>query len=233
MTGIDLTQRTNDSPTRGEVQRMIDGSTPDYVQVSDSNKFPNGALIWTGSDWTTANGGQAVPSNNTMPSNANNGDEWVYMAQAGVNWLFKWDTATGYWVFTGGAPAVAITDAAISNSVGSTFQDTVNPNLRTPFVGDYRVSVQALYTNNTAASIGLLSVAVNGGVTFPRNYGQLNLLANQQGTLNWVVDYSLISGLSLAANIPVSTMIWSNNPVLTNTSFSFRRIELLPLRVRP
>lgn len=234
MIGIDLATRTNDQPTRGEVQRMIDDSGQSAVQVPDNALFPQGALLWTGSGWITANAGQAVPYSTSLPPGANHGDEYVvYMGQYACNWKFKWNQQDQYWYFIGGAPATTFVFAGYSTTVANVAQFPSPANtLIVPFSGDYTITVES-FTNNVGVSSQLITgVGLNGAASTILGYAQSRVDATDAGYLFWTVDFASYTGAAMTKGDSLSQWVYTTNPTPTNSSFNLRTLKVVPVRVK-
>ena len=102
-----------------------------------------------------------------LPSSPIDGEEFVYEAEEGVVWKFRYNagSASVYkWEFVGGAALYdsVETDEATS---GTVFQDlaTVGPILTIPFAGDYTVGIGSLQymSSNTGTRYIRMGIMVN------------------------------------------------------------------------
>lgn len=221
---LDLSRQNTDTATRNEVQRLIDSSASHSVQIPDSSRFLNGAVVWTGSGWTTVpNAGQLNQAGTGLPKTANNDDEAFYKAATGVYWYFKYEAATRFWNFTGGPPLTALDGTVFTSTLTNTYQSMI-PTITVPLAGDYEVWASVLSSQATSAATHTYGPGVGA---LPTNGSQFSVIAAGVASPYWWQIYT---------GVAISTLVTcygqTNDVVPGHTTWTNKRLWIRPIRVQ-
>ena len=218
-------------------------ATPTLLILSTKNTSgdptcTNGAIYYnsaTSQSKICINGGWTavgVPKVSSLPGTPSDGDEVYYdTGTAGVVWHLRYNSATTYWDYLGGAPLLSevAADETLSNCGCNTYRalTTAGPSITTPLFGDYDVKIGAegydagfTWTNFTVMSYDI-------GATGAVDADGMNMAFPNNSTYS--ANSRVERKTGIAANTAFVSKYKQNND---NAHWRSRWMQITPVRVK-
>src|SRR5262245_12103934 len=166
----------------------------------------------------------------TPPTNPNDGDEWIYPADAtnGIMWRFRYRAAsasTYKWEFVGGPPLQNSVGADIACGVGSAWSDDAASRVTVPRSGDYLV--QAAISGRTTASAQIILAGLRDATTGAyQTFGWLSAASGPTDVRGGITGQLLMTGQNSGGYMNTGGQVASGSAFI-----GFRSLVLTPRRV--